>query len=242
MKAVWSDCCAAFALLSIVPLKPDSTRPPGGAFAFFPLVGLFIGAVLAVVTALPVSIDARAFFALVAWVVLSGGLHLDGWGDTCDGLFSTTTPERRLEIMKDPRAGMWAVIGISLLLLGKFGALRGLPPLALITPPVAGRWAMVIAAYAFPSARPSGSGAYFRTGLGRTQVVIATLLALLICGALALADRRALIGLAAAPLVALGAGRWAAGRLGGGLTGDVYGTLCELTELVTLWGAILWAA
>jgi adenosylcobinamide-GDP ribazoletransferase len=100
---------------------------------------------------------------------------------------------------------------------------------------------MVIAAYVFPSARPAGSGAYFRAGLGRAQVAIATLLTILICVALGLADRRSLIGLAVAPLVALGVGRWAAGRLGGGLTGDVYGSLCELTELITLWGAVLWA-
>jgi adenosylcobinamide-GDP ribazoletransferase len=240
MKGAWADLSAAFAFLTIVPLKPDSARAPGRAFAYFPLVGLLIGAVLALLTTLPISTEARAFLTLVAWVVLSGGLHLDGWGDSCDGLFATTTPERRLEIMKDPRAGMWAVIGICLLLLGKFGALRGLPPLILIAPPVAGRWAMVIAAYAFPSARPAGSGAYFRTGLGRAQVVMATLLAVLICGAVAVIDRRAGIGLAAAPLVALIAGRWAAGRLGGGLTGDVYGALCELTELITLWGAVLW--
>ena len=241
MKGAWADLSAAFSFLSIVPLKPDGSRPPGGAFAYFPLVGLFVGAALAALTALPIAVDGRTFFALVAWVVLSGGLHLDGWGDACDGLFATTTPERRLEIMKDPRAGMWAVVGICLLLLGKFGALRGLSPLLLIASPVAGRWAMVLAAYAFPAARASGSGAYLRAGLGRTQVITATIFAVLICGALAVVDRRAAIGLAAAPLVALGAGRWAAGRLGGGLTGDVYGALCELTELACLWGAVLWA-
>ncbi|MBI5878967.1 MAG: adenosylcobinamide-GDP ribazoletransferase [Chloroflexi bacterium] len=241
VSGIWSDLCAAFAFLTVLPGIPSSTRSPGYAFAYFPLVGLVIGAALWVIVSLPLPVDARAFFALVAWIALTGGLHLDGWGDACDGLLATTTPERRLEIMKDPRAGMWAVVGISTLLLGKFGALRLIAPLALVAAPIAGRWAMALAAGVFQSARASGSGAYFRTGLGRRQLVVASLITALACGTLGWFDRRALLGLAVAPLLAFGLGRWAAQRLGGGLTGDVYGALCELTELVCLWGAALWA-
>src|SRR5204862_526367 len=79
------------------------------------------------------------------------------FADSFDVLLSTVTPECRLEIMKDPRAGSWAVTGLALLLLGKWIALRTLSPPLLIVPPVMGRWAMVLAAAAFPLARDSGS-------------------------------------------------------------------------------------
>jgi len=226
------DLLGAFAFLAILPVRTVLTNSPGRIFAYFPLVGLVIGALVSLaasITFLPR--DVTAFVALATWVILTGGLHLDGFGDSCDGLLATTTPERRLEIMKDPRAGSYAVVGLALLLLGKWVALREVTPLLLILPPVMGRWVMVLAAYIYPYARTSGTGAYFREGLGRTQVVIATMFAVVI--ALPFGWPPALIVLVAPPVV-LVAGRWAASRLGGGLTGDVYGAICELTELICL--------
>src|SRR5258708_20357268 len=113
--------------------------------------------------------DLIAFLALFTWVALTGGLHLDGLADSCDGLLATVTPERRLEIMKDPRAGSWAVAGIALLLLGKWIALRDVQPALLILPPVLGRWAMVLAAAGFPTARTSGLAPPFPQGLAPSQ-------------------------------------------------------------------------
>lgn len=226
------DLLGAFAFLAILPVRTVLTNSPGRIFAYFPLVGLVIGALVSLaasITFLPH--DVTAFVALATWVVLTGGLHLDGFGDSCDGLLATTTPERRLEIMKDPRAGSYAVVGLALLLLGKWVMLREVAPLLLILPPVMGRWAMVLAAYLYPYARTSGTGGYFREGLGRTQVVVATVFVVAIV--LPFGWPTALIVLVA-PLMVFIVGRWAASRLGGGLTGDVYGALCELTELVCL--------
>ncbi len=234
-----ADLRRAFAFLTVLPVGDPEGGQPGRAFAYFPLVGLVIGAVAGLVGSfrfLPP--DVIAFLALLAWVVMTGGLHLDGFGDACDGLLAAVEPARRLEIMKDPRAGSWAVVGLTLLLLGKWIALRGVVPLLLILPPVVGRWAMALAAYAFPYARASGIGGYFRQGLGRVQITAATVAALAIVGAVSAVGRVAAwvaVSVAAAgPLVVIIVGRWAARRLGGGLTGDVYGALCELTELVCL--------
>ena len=217
------DLRAALAFLTIVPVGYPEGRKPGYAYGWFPLVGLLIGLALVGVAAAPVTAEVRALLVLLAWVVLTGGLHLDGLADSCDGLLATTTPEKRLDIMKDPRAGSWAVVGVVLLLLGKWVLLRESAPVALLIAPVAGRWMLTAAAWGYPYARSTGLGAWFKDGLGRPQMALATLLALPLTLAL-------LIGL----------GRWMAGRLGGGLTGDCYGALCEVTEFMCLLGMVLW--
>lgn len=232
-----TDLIRAFAFLTILPVPQTAEGRPGRAFAYFPLVGLVIGlAVFATASIQFLPGDITAFLTLIVWVILTGGLHLDGFADSCDGLLATTSPERRLEVMKDPRAGSWAVIGIALLLLGKYVALRHVTPVSLILPPVLGRWGMVLAAYAFPYARTSGLGTYFRDGLGRTQVIAATTIILMVG---VIYGWPLFLLVVVPPILIAILGRWASRRLGGGLTGDVYGALCELVELVCLLVLIL---
>lgn len=232
-----NDIRAAFAFLTILPVGTLTARKPGYAFAWFPLVGLVIGAGLATLANIPyASPELRGFVLLVVSVIVTGGLHLDGFGDSCDGLLATTTPERRLEIMKDPRAGTWAVAGLCLLLLGKWIAFQTISAELLILPPLIGRWLMVIAAYGFPYARAKGGlGGYFREGLGRMQVAVATLA---LCLTLCLYPLHAVLIAGSAALILFGVARWAANRLGGGLTGDTYGAVCELAELLCLIGLV----
>jgi adenosylcobinamide-GDP ribazoletransferase len=241
---MWADVRAAFSFLTILPLGYGEARKPGWSFAAYPLVGLSIGAILAITAALlPYNAPITAFVVVAAWVIVTGGLHLDGLGDSCDGLLATVTPARRLEIMKDPRAGMWAVVGLILLLLGKWTAIQSVPPLVLLIPPILGRCGMVLAVYSFPYARAGGLGGYFRDGLSRVQVGIAALCALaLVLVAAVWIDRAVLVTMPVMLAVVYVGGRWAAARLGGGLTGDVYGALCEVTELLCLLGLSLWAS
>ncbi|MFC1959827.1 adenosylcobinamide-GDP ribazoletransferase [Chloroflexota bacterium] len=232
-----NDVRGAFAFLSMLPAWEDSVNwdQPGRFYAWFPLVGLVIGLLVALVASVQfLPPDLTAFLALLTWVALTGGLHLDGVGDSADGLLASVEPARRLEIMKDSRAGSWAVIALILLLLGKYLGLRTVSPLLLIAPPVVARWVLVLATVSFPYARKEGMGGMFRAGLGRSQVIIATLLTLIIVGVLAIWAAPVVL---LAPLLGLvvcyGGGRWATGRIGG-LTGDVYGALAEVTELVCL--------
>jgi adenosylcobinamide-GDP ribazoletransferase len=94
---------------------------------------------------------------------------------------------------------------------------------------------MVLAVSAFPNARTSGLAARFRAGLGRRQLVVATLMTVgigVVCGLLI--DWRLILIMTIAPITVFIVGRWSAQRLGGGLTGDVYGALCEIVELICL--------
>lgn len=241
---MWADLRAAFSFLTILPLGYADGRKPGWSFAWYPLVGACIGLMLALVAAYsPFAPMITAFLVVLVWVILTGGLHLDGFGDSCDGVLATVNPERRLEIMKDPRTGTWAVAGIVLLLLGKWVSVTAIHPALLLLPPVLGRWGMVLAAYAFPYGRASGLGGYFKDGLGRVQVGIATGLMLVVVGLMAWLMTPWVIALV--PLVGglvWALGLWVMRRLGGGLTGDIYGALCELTELACLMGLSLWAS
>jgi adenosylcobinamide-GDP ribazoletransferase len=236
-----ADVRAAFAFLTILPLRYPEGRAPGAAFAYFPLVGLLIGGALWLVALLPWPTTAVAAFAvLLLWVILTGGLHLDGFGDACDGLLATVSPERRLEIMKDPRTGSWAAVGLVLLLLGKWVLLQTAPHVSLVAPPVVGRWAMVLAAYSFPHARSAGLGVYFHQGLGRRQLILASLITGVVMVLMGWWFDARILTLLSVPLVTVFLlGRWAANRLGGGLTGDVYGAIGEVTELACLAALIL---
>ncbi|MCU0476855.1 MAG: adenosylcobinamide-GDP ribazoletransferase [Anaerolineae bacterium] len=239
---MWADLRTAWAFLTIVPVGfPAGERPAGWSFGWFWLVGLAIGAgILLLRQVLPLPPEAAAFVVLLAWVVVTGGLHLDGFGDSCDGVLSTAAPERRLEIMKDPRTGSWAVIGLVMLLLGKWLAIAQTAPLLLLVAPVAGRCAMVWAAQVFPYARTGNSlGGYFRNGLGWRQVIGCSAGALLV---VMWVGGRAWLAVPVAAVTVGLVGGWMARRLGGGLTGDSYGAICELTEVLCVWGMATWAS
>ena len=144
----------------------------GAAAGWYPFVGLAIGVSVALANTLlhlffPSLITAA--LTLTLWVILTGGLHLDGLADCCDGLLHASNPEKRLEIMKDSRMGAFAGIGLTLTLLLKFSALASLltdkaVPVILLAASL-GRWFIIVAGFQ-PLARPGGKvpGAPARDG------------------------------------------------------------------------------
>src|SRR5688572_22134583 len=112
-----TDIINALAFLTIVPMRFNSDSPAGRLLGWAPLVGLLIGGLVSAAALLPLPREPHAFIVLLLWIVLTGGLHLDGFADSCDGLLAAVDPARRLEIMRDPRTGSWAVIGLIVLLL-----------------------------------------------------------------------------------------------------------------------------
>ncbi|MGI6284979.1 adenosylcobinamide-GDP ribazoletransferase [Neomoorella humiferrea] len=213
--------------------------------AYFPLVGLVLGLILAVAwKALSLLVPSlpRAGLVLALAVFLSGGLHLDGFIDSMDGLFSGKDRERILTIMKDTHVGAHGVTAVVTLLVLKFSLLAALPserlwlgdlglPPSLILMPVLGRWAMVVALTSFPYARKEGLGSLFQAGQGRYSLFFATLAAVLL--AWFIMGPAGLIYLFLTALVSLGWCSWLR-RLLGGLTGDTYGALAEIVEVFFL--------
>ncbi|MCS6911473.1 MAG: adenosylcobinamide-GDP ribazoletransferase, partial [Anaerolineales bacterium] len=177
-----------------------------------------------------------AALTVALWTLLTGGLHLDGLADCCDGLLAATTPERRLDILRDPHLGAFGAIGLTLFLLAKVAAVSALPSssflLAFVSAATFARWLIVLAARP-PLARPDGLAAQFVAGLTHETVLLAALLpaALLLVGLFG--SWQMLLAAALAHPVAFGLVALARARLGG-VTGDVFGLIAEVTELLCL--------
>lgn len=241
---MFADLRRALGLLTVLPVGAPAgdSVAPGRAMAYYPLVGAMIGAVLAGVAAFLRWIGIAesvpllgAAVVLATWASLTGGLHLDGWADSCDALYVPVDRRRRLEIMADPHLGGFGAVGLVLLLLLKLAAIEGVlagphPLVALVGVAAMGRWAVVVAAYAYPSARPGGMGDSFRRGLTWWVLGIASVVALAAVVPLLLWG---LVVWATAAIACIGMALVATSRLGG-LTGDVYGAIVELAETLAL--------
>ncbi len=230
---------AALQFLTVVPplvRRPFTLEELGGAVGYFPFIGVLLGLVLTALHAglrqvLPQNVVAA--LVLAAWVILTGALHLDGFLDSCDGLFGGATPEDRLRILRDEQVGAFALAGGVSLLLVKYAALSSLdgPFPALFLAPALARWGMTVAVVAFPYARPEGLGRAMKDHAGPRALAMATVVAFSTAW-LAGGTRGLLVGALVATLT------WATARFTmariPGLTGDIYGTICELAEVLVL--------
>ncbi|MGI8540990.1 MAG: adenosylcobinamide-GDP ribazoletransferase [Rubrobacteraceae bacterium] len=252
------DLEVAFGFLTVFPVPARVWDGPAGygrAFSWFPVVGLALGAVMAAAgfvfsLVLPAGVSAALIVAL--WVFLTGGLHLDGLMDSCDGLFCSKPPDERLAVMRDSRVGAFGALGAVVVLLVKYSAIAALFELsavslisALVVAPVLGRWAMALAVVAFPYHRHGDTlGGTFIAGAGRRQLVLASASGLAVLGGLAAfqGSLAPFAALAAGAIAAVAIAWFAFSRLPG-LTGDVYGATCEAVEaaaLVALVGVVGW--
>ncbi len=229
----------AFNLLTTIPLpasKDWQAGDSGRAAGWYAFVGLCLGGIVAALVSLlglyfPQTVSAA--ISLAVWVALTGGLHLDGLADCFDGMFHASSPERRLQIMKDPHVGSFGVVGLILVLLVKFSLLASLSPGravgAILLSASLARWCVTLAGTQ-PLARPDGMGADFATGLKKSSLFLGALIPAALGIWLGIAGGLAIgLGLLATFLVL----RIAKKNLGG-VTGDVFGMIIELVEVSVL--------
>lgn len=197
---------------------------------WFPLVGLIIGALLM----LPfVVLDTRPWLAallcLLLWVWVTGALHLDGLGDVADALGAAhRSPERFLEVLKDPHMGVFGTVAVVLQLITKLVLLAELAIspwwLGLLLVPAWARWATTLLWSRFlPPLHP---GMAERFGWRRSRGAIWDLLwGAALIGVSAWLAPPLLIALLLTPLVA-----WFWKRKLGGISGDCLGASTEVLE------------
>ena len=208
---------------------------------YFPLVGVGVGAICALVLLAAGQLwtgPLPALLAISAGVLVTGGFHEDGLADTADGLGGGQTPERRLQIMKDSRIGTYGVLALGLVLAIKVAALAETPlataALALVAAHGAGRTAAVAVMMLGRHVSDPASAKYKPAPQGVRPL---ELLAAAVTGLwpLALLGLPGLVGAAVGGLLALLLAVTAR-RLIGGHTGDVLGGIEQACELGVLLG------
>ncbi len=233
---------ASFGFLTVLPVAPRTGAGLGSARAFFPLVGLALGGLLAGFDRFAgdtLGTELTAALIVVGLLAATRMLHIDGLMDSCDALLGGYTRERRLEILKDPRVGAFGAIGGVSVLFLKWAALITLagpvrlPVIVLF--PLLGRWSAVAVMQTFRYGRESGAGTSLLENRSLWQPLIATVTAL--AASMAIAGLMGVLLLVIVTAVAWVLGAWMA-RLLGGLTGDGYGAVVEVTEVTALIAAV----
>ena len=229
---------AALQFLTIfpTPLRHEvDTEACGRSITYFPLVGLLLGAILlGLHYGLGLILPASVVNALLitALAILTGAHHLDGLIDTCDGVIAGKSKAERLAMMSDSRVGAFGIAGAILLLLLKYVSLSSAPILqALLLMPTLSRWAMVSVIFSFPYAKSSGMGLAFKHGANWQRFTLATVITL--AASVAILKLWGLALMATLWLIIFGIGSYLRSRLGG-LTGDNYGAVNELAEVLVL--------
>ena len=236
-----ASCAIAFSTYSRLPMPQVawSEKNMRYTLAFFPLVGAAVGLVFWGADALCGLLGAgtilRAALRTAAPIIVTGGIHLDGYCDTVDALASHAPREKKLAILKDSSAGAFAVIWCGVWFVLTFALMAELESVTTLAACfVLSRTASASAVEQLPPARPnSGMGAALKARSKSPQWVLVVYLCLY-AGALPWLNQAAGLAAGAAAAVCFLYYKSMALRQFGGFTGDLAGWFLQVTELVML--------
>ena len=252
----------ALSFMTIIPVRfrSDLTeRQLLTAAVFFPMVGLLLGVMAAVsdtVFRLLFSPELSIALMLLVLELATGGLHLDGLSDTFDSLASKADQERRLDIMKEGSAGPVGVTAIFFTIGIKYLGLLSVSNLTnfafyatLLFMPAISRWAMLAGMIVGRPARKDGLGVIYIGKLPLSLFIAATLLLFAIMAAPGYLMASSaphgwwlfvIIAMTVAFLFVLIANRVSSRRFGG-LTGDSFGAIGQITDVLFILTVIAWS-
>lgn len=236
------ELMAAITFYTCIPIPIQNLEFQGVA-RFAPTVGLIIGGILGLfdigLRFIGVPVLTSNALVVACWIILTGGLHLDGVMDTADGL-AVQDKQRRLQAMADSATGAFGAMAAIALILIKTAALTELHPerwLILMAACGWGRWGQQLAILQYPYLKPSGKGAFHKAAIRSYWDLLPSLLLLLGISALPIllySDRLSSIYMAIGGIaIAFLTGAWFNRQLGGH-TGDTYGAVVEWTEALYL--------
>jgi len=245
----------AFQFFTVVPIRkelPMGKKQITMMFGSLPLIGLFIGAIMSITYFISTSVLAfspllTAIFLVLTGLIMTGGLHIDGWADTADAFFSYQSIEKRHEILEDPRLGAFGTMALIVIIITKIGLiyesiLQGLPiiPLVLLIPFLT-RIGFNIVFAITPPAKETGLGAFFKARLHARHLVILSgcwLAVLAVMGIMFTGQTIVILALIVIMLLSVFCFRsWTCTHFGG-MSGDVSGAYIEGMEVV-LWLTLL---
>lgn len=226
-----------------ITIKSDN-KDFGKGLSLAPIIGLLMGLYLVVVYFVfklifpPIVV---AIIILIAYVIISGGLHLDGLADSFDGLFSNRSRERMLEIMRDSRVGTNGVIVLVLVLLSNFILINWLISSELtfqtilkiiLLLPISGKIGSLIGAGVSNYARVGeGLGKSFIDFCGAREIAIGNAFAVIVF-IICFGVNGFILSLSSM-LSAVILTKFFTRKIGGA-TGDILGAVCELNQFIFL--------
>jgi len=237
----------ALQFLTIFPVGPklsfNKNKLPQ-AIAYFPLVGLLLGLILAAANQFFLLMRINEFVISVILVILlvifTGGLHLDGLADTFDALASGKERQKMLEIMKDPHIGTMGILSLICVILLKISFLHSLNAQTLNTSLILmcllSRYSLVLAIFSFRYAREEGKAKIFVNNKQQKTLLWATAITLF-CASI-LWGLKGLVLLVAVGIFAFLTGKLLTKKFGG-ITGDTLGAINELAEVFVLFNIII---
>ncbi len=227
--------------MGFLTLLPVGSTSLEGVFYFFPTVGLFIGFLeVLLLKLLPFSPLLSSSLTLCFYVILTGGLHIDGLVDSFDAMAHGRSSEERLRIMKDSHIGTYGslslffILTLKLLLLREALIRKELP--AVLLSPSYGRWSVVFLGSLFPPARKDGLGFLTVEELSKKRYLLPTTLFIL---SFSLFYPKSLFALLSSSIFLYLFGSFWKKRIGG-VTGDVFGCSIELVDTLSLSSMLLW--
>ena len=244
MRAALAEFRSALSYFTVLPVgRLDAEgAPSGGALAYLPIVGALVGLIAGGSGAL-VALGVRWLAApvvLLASLIVTGAIHVDGLLDAADALCASVTVERRFEIARDPQHGTYAIVAMTVTAIFWLLALAHIPPPALIAATCAaatiGRCGAIVNAWFFPYARGGTLMAGFQMHPNPAIVMVGFLIGVM---AAYLTTPWLVVAALIVPLAAPILGLFAARRLGGALNGDCYGAIAVIGEVGMLVAAAI---
>lgn len=257
--AILGAVALAFGLFSRIPVPRVAWDGRNMRFLLcaFPLVGVVVGAAVAAAVLFVRDGLLVSLCAVVVPVAVTGGIHVDGFMDTCDALASHAGRERKLAIMQDSHAGAFAVMGCVLYLLAQFvlalvlwrrtaglpGRERLAPWLCVCASFVLSRLLSALSVAVFPAAKDSGLVRTFADAAAWRATAVWSVCWFL-AGGVAMIWLSGGYGVAAAGAQAAAFVWyvWLTRRQFGGITGDTAGWFVQVAELASLAAVTLLAA
>lgn len=249
MKRLWNSFKIAFSMYSKIPMPYSDWSKENMKYAmgFFPLIGMVVGVVVwgwaSLADFLGLANDNlfRVALLTVIPILITGGIHLDGFLDTSDALSSWQEKERRLEILKDSHAGAFAIICCAVYMVlyaGAVSVIEGKTFCVLAVFYMIVRAGSGLSIVTFPMAKNTGLAATF-SGSAHKSVIKIWMLVYLAAGAAAAIFMHAVLAAACigAVVVMFGYYRWMSQKNFGGINGDLAGWFLQMTELFVMLAA-----
>lgn len=223
-----------------IPMKFEfNTEDFVKGFIYFPIIGGLIGLILIIPVRFLLNMDlpitVLAFLIIILYLLVVGGLHIDGISDVFDGIFSARKRDRMLEIMEDSRVGAFGVVGLVIYFLGLYVGLVEVLQMEkaiiyIVLMPIVGRTMALVASGFSAYAKEEGLGKSLIDG---TKPIVSICLIVLLCVSAYFLAMNILASITTTIILVLVI-IWRMHKILGGITGDVVGMIVEVSQVAFL--------